>query len=159
MMVAGLTTAVALGGCNGSGDPKSGSAESSTPTSAGSATTIPAPSTGRLVRLFCQSTKTLNGRVTAAALSMGEDPAQVRTFVDELRAASQEVANTAPTEIAPDIRVITDSVEAFAGSLEQAGYDPAKAPDDAAAALAGPEVQAASQRVEGYINARCPTDS
>ena len=156
MMVAGLATAVALGGCNGSGGTKSDSAESS-PTSAGSATTNPR-ATGRSVGLFCQSTETLNGRVTAAALSMGEDPAQVRTFVDELRAASREVATTAPTEIAPDIRVITDSVEAFAGSLEQAGYDPAKAPDDAAAALAGPEVQAASQRVEVYINARCPTD-
>ena len=157
-MVAVLATAVAFGACGGSDESGSAPPTSNGSTGGRSATTVAPGSPSRSVGQFCEVNATLNRQMTSAALGLGENPDQIRTFVDELVAASEQAAAAAPPEIAADTTVVTTAVAQFARSLEQTGFDPEKVPADAAGMLSAPEFQAASARLEAFIAEKCPTD-
>ena len=157
-MVAVLAAAVAFGACGGSDDSDSATPTSSGSTGGRSGTSVAPGSPSRSVAAFCEVTTNLNRQMTSAALGLGENPDQIRTFVDDLVTASEQVAAAAPPEIAADTTVVTSGTAEFARSLEQAGFDPEKVPADASAVLTRPDFQAASARLEAFISEQCPSD-
>ncbi len=154
MAVAGLAVAATLVGCGGSDSSPGATSTSVAPTSAPGSATTGANRAGTTAT-FCELTETFYRRLSTVARGLGDDPAQIRRFVDELLAASNEAAAAAPPEIAADAKLLTEAAGTYARNLEQAGYDPARIPADAAAVLSSAEVQAASQRIEVFTGSNC----
>jgi hypothetical protein len=85
------------------------------------------------------------------------DAATVRETLEATRDALDESVDAAPGEIKADVKIVTDAYGPFIESLAKVNFDFTKvdAADPSLAKVSTPEVQAAAERVDAWVDANC----
>ena len=84
------------------------------------------------------------------------DPEQTRTFMTRSRDLLAEAIGNAPGDLQPDLNIILDGLVEMNDLLEGYDYDFFAAADDIEGLSNDAEINAASDRVDAWIEANCP---
>ena len=87
----------------------------------------------------------------------GADAASVRASLETAQDALDDGVRLAPSEIKADMKIIADAFGPFIEAMAKANFDFTKVnPEDPAFAnVQKPEVQAASARIDAWVDANC----
>lgn len=153
MAICGLALAVTTA-CSSSSEKEA--SPSTSATSAGPTTTarpVDTSFTGQGSAQFCSLAKTYTDRF--ANVGAATTPAQLKTVVQDGRAAINDAAAAAPAEIKPDVQVIADAFGSLVNGLDKVNYDVTKVSAEAFAPLQAPQFQASSTRFQAYTTKVC----
>jgi hypothetical protein len=159
LLAAGLSAAVALSGCGGSGDDSSESAAGSTSASpdASSSAAAGSSATSAEAAAFCAEAGSMRQQLDATVATADSDPTQLAPALQKW--AAEYATVDAPQEIAPDWATLVGGIQQLATAAQGIDFTAPTAAQQLQASVGGlsDQISTATTNVSAYASAHCGT--